>query len=112
MTEEQKRFKITKKESYENQISQEKKKATYKTFLVGLSSAAAIVSYLALTKDIDTTERLALKAGSLFTTGSTVYYMKGVIEAISKKTMLEGKIEDINTELEMPENLENRGMKR
>ena len=38
--------------------------------------------------------------------------LKGLIEAISKRTMLQGKIEDIETELEMPENEEERGMKR
>jgi hypothetical protein len=34
------------------------------------------------------------------------------MQAISKKTMLEGKIDDIDTELEMFENNESRGMKR
>lgn len=112
MTEEQKRFKITKKESYEKQISQEKKNATYRTFLVGLSSAATLVGFLTATRDIGLSMRAACTAIGISNAGLAAYGLRSVMESISRKTMLEGKIEDINTELEMPENLENRGMKR
>lgn len=112
MTEEQKRFKITKKESYENQISQENKKLINRTFLVGLSSAATLLGFLAATRDVGLSMRAACTAMGISNAGLAACGLKGVMEAISRKTMLEGKIEDINTELEMPENLENRGMKR
>lgn len=42
----------------------------------------------------------------------SAYSLKGLIEVISRKTMLEGKIEDINAELEMYENEESRGTRR
>ncbi len=112
MTEEQKRFKILKRESYEEQISEESKRATIKTFIMGLSSAAALVTFLAASKSPDLTTKLADTGLGLLNAGYGVYHLKGLMEAISRKTMLQGKIEDINTELEMPENEESRGMRR
>lgn len=113
MTEEQKRFKITKRESYEKQISEENKTPTIITFLVGVSSAA-IINLFSLAKDVDLSAKLVTICESLALsiTGISAYNLKGLINAISKKTMLEGKVEDINTELEMSENNESRGMKR
>ncbi len=113
MTEEQKRFKVLKRTSYEEQISQENKEITKKTFLFGFSAAAAIVIFSASTlQNIDATTRLVDVTLGLIDTGFSVYSLKDLIQAIGKKTMLQGKIEDINTELESPENEESRGMRR
>lgn len=113
MTEEQKRFKILKRTSYEEQVSQENKEATKRTFLFGFSASAAILIFLAAEQqNIDEATRLVDVGLGLLNTGFSVYYLKGLIQAISKKTMLQGKIEDINIELESPENEESRGMRR
>lgn len=113
MTEEQKRFKILKRTSYEEQISQENKEATKKTFLFGFSAAAAILIFSAAAQqNIDAATKLVDVGLGLLNTGFGVYHLKGLIQAIGKKTMLQGKIEDINTELESPENEESRGMRR
>ena len=113
MTEEQKRFKILKGTSYEEQISQEDKEATKKTFLFGFSAAASILIFSAAAQqNIDAATKLADVGLGLLNTGFGAYNLKGLIQAIGKKTMLQGKIEDINTELESPESEERGGMKR
>ena len=113
MTNEQKRFKIQKIESYEKQISEENKEATKKTFLFGLAAAAALCFFAATAhENIDNALRLVNMPFGLVSTGLSVYHLKGLIESISKKTNLQSKVEDINSELEMPENEESRGMGR
>ena len=78
MTEEQKRFKILKRTSYEEQISQENKEATKKTFLFGFSAAAAIFIFLAAAQqNIDVTTKLVDVGLGLLNTGFGVYHLKG-----------------------------------
>lgn len=112
MTEEQKRFKILKKESYEEQISEENKRATIKTFLMGVSSAGVLLAISGLTKSANLTMALANMGLVFLNAGYAAYHLKALIDAISRKTMLQYKVEDINTELEMLENEESRGMRR
>ncbi len=113
MTEEQKRFKVLKRTSYEEQISQESKDITKTTFFLGLSAAVAIMMFLSATQqDAGVIEKLVENGLGSFETGYSAYLLKNLMQAISKKTMLEGKIDDIDTELEMFENNESRGMKR
>ncbi len=111
MTNEQKRFKIQKIESYEKQISEENKKSIEKTFLFGLAAAAALCTFTSAAH-ATTNNALGLVCMSfgLANTGLSAYHLKGLIESISKKTNLQSKVEDINNELEMPENEESRGM--
>lgn len=113
MTEEQRRFKVLKRTSYEEQISDEKKLIVLDTFIIGLASAASIYvlslgassfQYL----DLNTT-LLDIGLGVSSTSVGAVH-LKDLIQAIAKKTMLESKIEDINTELEAFENEEKRGI--
>lgn len=112
MTEEQKKFKILKKESYEQQISKLDKEKTTVTFLMGLSAAAALCAFPLVAQFADSPiASVCAGIGSIYATASA-HRLKELMEAISKKTMLQGKIEDINNELEMPENEESRGMRR
>ena len=76
MTEEQKRFKILKRTSYEEQISQENKEATKNTFLFGLSAAAAIsILSAAAQQNIDAATKLLHPSNSVRT---SVYYTPNV----------------------------------
>lgn len=113
MTEEQIRFKILKREKYEEQISQENKMVVDKTCLFGLAAAAAFCSFSEVS-NANTEDMLRFFHWFLAVanTGFGVYHLKGLIEAISRKTMLQGKVEDINTELNMPKNEKSRGMRR
>lgn len=113
MTNEQKRFKIQKIESYEEQISQENKESIKKTFLFGFVAAGAFCAFSGVA---NANTNSALQLIEIFlgltNTGLGAYYLKGLIESISRKTNLQSKIEDINSELEMPKNEESRGMRR
>lgn len=114
MTNEQRRFRIEKIDSYEQQISQEKKIAAKKTFLFGLAAAgmACAFSGVMISSNIEATESLVNLCIGLLNAGYSAYNLKGLIEAINRKTMLQGKVEDVNFELNMPENNESRGIKR
>lgn len=111
MTNEQKRFKIQKIESYKEQISEENKESTKKTFLFGLAAAAALCTFTAAANaSTDTASQVINASWGVLNTSLSAYQLKGLIESISRKTNLQSKVEDICSELEMPENEESRGM--
>ena len=107
MTEEQKKFKILKKTSYEEQVSKEDKKATMDTFLIGLNAAAAIIVSIYAMQSKDIPARLAFGLQGFLLSGVSAYHLKNLIQAIGKKTILQSKIEDIDTEIDFEES---RGM--
>lgn len=113
MNDEQKRYKILKRTSYEEQISQENKKVIESTLMLGLGAALTICA-LAQIIDVDNTDIIQLMnyAGVFASSTVSATYLKMLIDAISKRTMLQGKIEDINTELEMLKIEESRNMRR
>ena len=113
MTEEQKRFKILKRTSYEEQIAQESKEATKNTTSFGLIAAITVMMLLlASEQDYGSISRIICAVLGLLESRYAAYRLKNLIQAISRKTMLEGKIDDIDTELEMLENEESIVMKR
>ena len=111
MTEEEKRFKIQKIESYEKEISKENKESINKTFLFGLSAAAAFCAFY-----VDTITETSYNSQLIFLgladAGFSAYHLIGLIESISRKTNLQSKIENINSELERLESRESKGMRR
>ena len=113
MTNEQKRFKIRKIESYEKQISQENKNSTEQTYLLGLAAAAALCTFSAAANaNTNVVVRIIdILLGSANTVCSA-YQLKLLIESISRKTNLQSKVEDIKSELEMSKNEESRVRKR
>ena len=115
MTEEQKRFKILKRTSYEEQISEYSKAATIKAFVTGLGAITALMYYKNSQQDISTIIKLVSAGMGIVLTGISADNLTKLMIAIGKVTMLQGKIEDINTELEMPENdkiEESKGMRK
>lgn len=109
MTEEEKRFKILKKESYEELKEKENKKVTKIVFWTGVTSIIVVTCIYEMS-NFEISE-LGLLSGIVYS-AYTVGNLKNVIEAICKKTKYESKIEDIDRELEMLEQNESRGMKR
>ena len=103
MTEEQKRFKILKRTSYEEQISHENKITTLKTISLGLSAAASLIAAAGVVQHTYLETKLIDIALLILTTCTNAHILKGLMKSISRKTMLQGKVEDINTELEIPE---------
>lgn len=109
MSEEEKRFKIKKKESYESQITEEKRNAVVKTFLLGLWVIAACASYVSAARQNDAGLALYRLSLGMIDSGFAISKLKKLLESISRKTMLEGKVEDIVSELELSEIEEERG---
>ena len=114
MTEEGKRFKILKKESYEELAKKERKDGVIFGIATGIGAAALIITanlgteiIMADGKSLILVCLVALAPG--FATGENLFY---TISSICKKTMYESKIEDIDRELEMLELNEKGGMKR
>lgn len=105
MTSEQREFKIKKRTSYEEQVKDKNGTIIFGTFLTGLT-AIGVVSGLHATgsTSLEAVQQIfGFASGTIATIGCSCSLI-GTIMAVSKKTMLEGKIEDINTELEMSEN--------
>ena len=115
MTEEEKRFKILKKESYEELVKKERKDGAIYGITTGIGAAALILLGNIATEIISMgdLEELILSCVGMFApgfvTGESLFF---TISSICKKTMYESKIEDIDRELEMLEQNESRGMKR
>ena len=107
MTESEKRFKILKKTSYEEQLSREETRQILKTFLLGVFVILAISSSkvfdIALgilqtgNDDHDFIEFST--ALSLLSSYLSVMEAGSLVKTIVKKTLLEDKIEDIELEL-------------
>ena len=107
MTNEERRFKIKKIESYEKEISKEKRNIIYETFLFGLAAAGASMGFISAHDG-----NIANLGWGIFNTGISACNLKWLIESICRKTMLQGKIEDMNNELEFSEDEESICIKR
>lgn len=111
MTEEERRYKILKKESYEELAKKERKDGVIYGLATGMGAAALIIT----ANQIIMSDAKSLIIGCLgvlvpgLVTGENLFY---TISSICKKTMYESKIEDIDRELEMLELNEKGGMKR
>lgn len=114
MTEEQKRFKIKKRVSYEEQISEENKKVIEKGVICGILAICAVL-YLYRGFNEENYQTLKIITGGLYTAWDA-YNLKDLIKAISRKMKLQGEIKNIDAELEkfeeMSEKEENRGMRK
>lgn len=111
MNEEQKRFKILKKKSYEQQISEKEEQITDSTFDVGKWAILAVISLT----NADPNDYYIVMVGfiALGTIAAmlSTKHMCILIESICEKTMLQGKVEDIVNELEMLE-IEEKGRRK
>lgn len=111
MNEEQKRFKILKKESYEQQISEKEKQITSSIFDVGKWAGMAVASLANAVPNDYYISMLSLMALGAISTFLSTKHMRILIESICEKTMLQGKVEDIVNELEMLE-IEEKGRRK
>ncbi len=99
MTDEERRFKVLKVEKYEKELSQEKILAIVSTVGLGCMALSSVMAY--------TIEGMSVLG--YLSLGVTTYNLHTMISSISKKTLLESKIDDINFELENEEKEEQRG---
>ena len=104
MTGEQERFTIKRIEKYEQEISYEKKETVKKAFCFAFWALLATYDTIQMKNRVPLSNLLNMSTSF----GFLSYNLKGLIESISRKTMLEGKVEDLNFEL----NMEIRGRQR
>lgn len=103
MTEEQKRFKIEKKTEYEELVSSEEKSIVFSSLLLAFISCFFIALSAAEKYFGGNVSRDMLLMGSLLRFNGVLFsiaQLRDIIQSICKKAGLEGKIEDINAELE------------
>lgn len=115
MVEESQRFQIKNKVSYEEQINEEEKVITMNTVWLGLAGAATLCCASCIMPDSILAEKLLYLVCTTFGATGFSITLRNLIQSISRKTMLEGKVmdEDIDRVLsEEPEMEESRGMKR
>ena len=110
MENEEKKFKIEKINKYNKELEDEKKETSDKAFLMG-ASAICVFLALATLSSADINNNFAIPIikfiGSI-QTGYTIYQLKGMLESINKKTILQVKIDDLKDELELMEKEEKK----
>ena len=112
MTEEERHYKILKKTSYEEQLSEEDKYITKRGICLTLAATATICAFLAVEGVDSMTPRLIYTSLGLLNVGLATKDIKEIMDTISTKTMLKNRIEDIDTELAMDDIEEGRGFRR
>ena len=112
MNEQEKRFKIIKKESYEEQISKENKNAVHQTILLAISASAAIAVFLTASNGTEIMGRILFDMLGIMNSTFAAFNLNNLIENICKKINLQSKVDDINAELEMFKDEQKRGIKR
>lgn len=112
MTEEERRFKVIKIDKYNSQILAEEGKIE-KNRLGVLITAIFAIDFLARTMALTPSDAMFYIGNVLGGTSAvgSLTFLKGMITAISKKTTLESKVEDLNEEIRFydSENEKSRG---
>lgn len=116
MVEEEKRYKIRKIESYnaeKKEIGQKEKKAFVTAAIVlGVTLVGwnGLIEYLDLVQNVDISYLLGTTS-TLFLGGSIVeiVQVKRIIQAIVNKTKLDGRIEELEEEIELSDEDKSRG---
>ena len=102
MTEEERRFKVIKVEKYNSQILAEEGKIKNKFLEVFATSILAIelIGNITAFSPSDAMFHIYSVLG-VFGVWGSLTFLKGMIAAISKKTTLESKVEDLMEEIEL-----------
>ena len=102
MDTEEKRFKILKRQEYEDQLSDVEKELNKIVFYVGIASIGAIIGMIVSVSnnDLPLISRLAFTALSCTNTYYATSGLKQLINAMSKKINIKIRLEDIDDELE------------
>lgn len=112
ITHDQRIFKIQSITRYEESISKEEKNISNKTFLLGMAVVSCIYSIIGYVQTDDLIQKI-IASGIVGAAGlSAANSLSAIISSISRKIMLEEKIEDINAELDFFESTEDKGIRR
>ena len=112
MTEQERRFKVTKIDKYNSQILTEEGKIGQKSIGV-LITAILAIDFIAKTTALTPSDAMFYIDSVLGGTSAigSLTFLKGMITSISKKTTLESKVEDLKEEISFydSENKKSRG---
>lgn len=100
-------FKIKKVEHYNKKLSSTKQLISLNTVLLGISSAATMLSVVNFAEANYNIVELAWIIASTFNLGLSTFHLKNLISEISKKTMYKNKIDTLRDELDLEEYLKN-----
>lgn len=102
MNDEERRYKILKKESYKKQIKEEEKKTITNIVLFGFQAACAVLLLydandpsIAVETITDLVVRCYVALTGSCALGTSIYFFANAIDAIGEKTQLQYKIKDI-----------------
>lgn len=100
MNDQERKHKVTKKESYQNEIQKIDKKETFNTLRFAFFLGAAIIfgSFAANTKDLF--EKVSYTVTTLLATYNIGLSVKDLVKGLLRKNTCQSKIEDIDEELE------------
>lgn len=105
MTQDEKRFKIKQKISYEEQLNKEKKNADKSLFWTGFCALMGVMSLASINHPSNgQIEQTIFTLATITHGGVSVYCVKELIKSICKKTLLQDKIKDISSELKLDDN--------
>ena len=105
MTQEEKRYKIKQKTSYEEQLNKEKKNAINNLFWTGFCALMGVLSLASIDHPSNgQLEQTIFTLATITHGGMSVYGVKELIKSICKKTSLQDKIKDINSEIKLDDN--------
>lgn len=111
MTEEQKNYLDNKIEEYTDIIEKKDRYASRIIYLIGLCGVAALLDFNDLdTSDVTLDTFVNIGYGAV-NTAMSVYFLKSLIDTISKKNMLEGIVEKIMITQKLDELDEKHNMK-
>lgn len=97
-----KSLKIKKIERYNNLIDEEKKRSIVSTVAMGISAASAAWCLInGANYDALSTQQLIAEGIGIVCMLYSSYELKNLIQSITKKTIYESKVEDLNEQLEI-----------
>ena len=118
MEEKEKRLKIKKIEKYNEIVSEEQRKTVLNTALM---ASAAVVGVLGVVSNIypaeysEQTLNVLMSGFNIVASGAGIggasYFLSKLMKSISKKTLYEKEIDDLNMELEIDDEDKLRGVK-
>ena len=118
MEEKERRIKIKKVEKYNEIVSEEQRKTVLNTALM---ASAAVVGVLGVVSGIvppdfnDQTLNTLYGGFNIVASGAGIggasYFLSRLMKSISKKTLYEKEIDDLNMELDLDEEEKSRGVK-
>ena len=110
MNQEERNYKIMKKQKYDKDLDEASKEVSKRTFLMGVCAIATAFSF-SLPTTMPISEIRYFLSGPIFL-GFTVSNLKGMLTSINEKTMLKIKIEDIQDELNLDVLVEEESRKK